>query len=377
MKTIRICTIMFALALLASCGGGAKDPKEKKQKELDAKRKELATLQSEIQKLEKELGDSSSKDNRALVELDTLVSEPFRHYVEIQGKVDAEENIAVSAKSPGVVTAIYVNEGDQVKKGQVLAQLDNQATVQGLEEVKSQLAFAENIYQKQKALWDKKIGSEVQYLNAKNNRDALVKKVETLNEQVELGKIKSPINGTVDEVMVKVGQFANPGPQTPAFRVVNFSKLKVRAEAPESYTGKVKKGNKVVIEFPDLKKELEGKLDFVAGVINPQTRTFFVEAPLESKSEYRPNMIAILKIVDYEGANTITVPVNAIQRLAGATYVMVARQEAGKMIARRAEIETGLTYNNRTEIKSGLKDGDVIIVTGAGEVNDGDPVKVK
>src|SRR6478672_7441154 len=148
MKSVRIIVVMFAIAVLASCGGG--DSKTKKQ-QLDAKRKELANLQSEIQKLEKELGDSSGKDNRALVVLDTLKKAPFRHFIEIQGKVDAEENIQVSPKSPGVVTAVYVNVGDQVKKGQVLAQLDNQATVQGVEEVKSQLAFAENIYQKQKA----------------------------------------------------------------------------------------------------------------------------------------------------------------------------------------------------------------------------------
>lgn len=366
---------MFALAVLASCGGG--DSKTKKQQQLDAKRKELATLQSEIQKLEKELGDSTGKDNSALVVLDTLKKAPFRHFIEIQGKVDAEENIAVSPKSPGVVTAIYVNEGDAVKKGQVLAQLDNQATVQGLEEVKSQLAFAENIYQKQKALWDKKIGSEVQYLTAKNNRDALVNKVATLNEQVALGRIVSPINGVVDEVMVKLGQFANPGPQTPAFRVVNFTKLKVRAEAPESYTGKIKNGNKVVIEIPDLKKEIEGKLDFVGGVINPQTRTFFVEAKLESKSEYRPNMIAVLKIVDYEGANVITVPVNAIQRSGSSTYVMVAREEGGRQVAKRVTITTGETYDNRTEIKSGLQPGDLLITTGAGDVNEGDPIKLK
>ena len=375
MKSVKIIVVLFAVAILASCGGG--ENKNKKQEQLDTKRKELAALQSEIQKLEKELGDTTAKDNRALVVLDTIVKAPFRHYIEIQGKVDAEENIAVSPKSQGSVTAIYVNEGDQVKKGQVLAQLDNQATVAGLEEVKSQLAFAENLYQKQKSLWDKKIGSEVQYLQAKNNRDALLTKLNTLNEQVALGKIVSPINGVVDEVMVKLGQFATPGPQTPAFRVVNFTKLKVRAEAPEAYTGKIKNGNKVVIVIPDLNKEIEGKLDFVGGVINPLSRTFFVEAKLESKQEYRPNMIAVMKIVDYEGKDVITVPVNAIQRSGSSSYVMVAREVGGKLTAKKVDIETGQTYDNRTEIKTGLQAGDHIVTTGAGEINDGDLIKLK
>lgn len=372
MRKIQAITLLLVLGILASCGGKL-NSKAQKQAELEKLKQQSADLQAKIKTLEDELRDTTNA-NIKLVEVDTLSTQKFKHYLEIQGKIDADENVTISAKTPGAITQINVNEGDQVSKGQVLAVVDNQVIRQSIEEVKSQLDFAKNIYEKQKALWDKKIGSEVQYLTAKNNKESLEKKMATLNDQLDMSYIKSPINGVVDEVAAKIGQNAAPG--VPAFRVVNLSKLMVKAEVPENFSGKVRTGDQAVIFIPDLKKEMDTKLSYVSKVVNVMSRTFTAETKLESNPMFKPNMVAVLKIVDYKADSAFVVPINVVQKSGGSAFIMVATNSGGKLIAHRKDVTVGQTYNGQAEIVSGLAAGDQIITVGFQDMNEGDQISL-
>jgi RND family efflux transporter MFP subunit len=276
---------------------------------------------------------------------------------------------------PGSITAIYVKEGDPVRKGQVLAQIDNTVMQQQIASTKQQLEFAENMFLKQKALWDQQIGSEVQYLTSKNAKENLEKALATLNDQLEMSRIKSPINGSVEEVNLKLGQMASPG--LPAIRVVNFSNVKVVAEVAEAYAPKIKPGNKVIVFFPDFNTEVESQIRFTSKYINPVNRTFISEVHLgPSKVEYRANMMAVVKINDYRNVSAFAVPVTLIRDTQSGKYIYVAREESGKLVARRLPVTVGSTYNGLAEITSGITAGDKIITTGFNSLIDGELIQI-
>jgi RND family efflux transporter MFP subunit len=288
--------------------------------------------------------------------------------------VDGEDNIAVSAQMAGSITAVFVKEGDQVRKGQILAQIDNSIIQQQIASTKQQLDFATNLYNKQKALWDQQIGSEVQYLTAKNNKENLEKALLTLNEQVEMTRIKSPINGSVEEVNLKVGQMASPG--LPAVRVVNFSTVKVVAEIAEAYAPKVSVGDKVIVFFPDFNTEIASQIRFTSKYINPVNRTFQSEVRLgSSKVEYRANMMAVVKINDYRNPSAFAVPITLIRDSQSGKFIYVAKEENGKLVARRLPVTVGSTYNGLAEITTGIATGDKIITTGFNSLIDGELIQ--
>jgi RND family efflux transporter MFP subunit len=300
----------------------------------------------------------------------------FDHYIEVQGKVDGEDNIAVSAEMAGSVIQVFVKEGDRITRGQTLAQIDNSMIQKQIEAVKQQLDFATTVYEKQKKLWDQKIGSEIQYLTAKNNKESLEKNLATINNQMSMTRIKSPINGTVEEVNLKVGQMAQPG--APAFRVVNFSTVKIMADIAEVYAAKVKTGNSVKLFFPDFGKEVNSSVRFSSKYINPVNRTFSVEMRLGPTPgvEYRANMLAVVKINDYSKRDAISLPINLVQDSPSGKYVVLAVTENGKTIARRQKVELGQNYNGLTEITSGLKQGDKVISSGYNSLVEGQLLKV-
>ena len=371
--TNKIFTLIILSAFIFACNQST----DEKKKELDGLKKEQATLSAKIKKLEDEIAvaDTSKKAKTLDVEVATVAAQPFRSYVEIQGKLDADENVTISSQMPGTVKTIYVKEGDNVKPGQVLAELDNSVAWQGAQELKAQLAFATDLYNKQKNLWDQKIGSEVQYLSAKNNKESLEKRMTTTNEQLELYKIKSPINGTVDDVSIKLGQTAAPG--LPAIRVVNMSSLKVKADVAESYAGKIHEGNPVSVEFPDQNKSFDSKVSFVSKVISAMNRTFSVQVNVSSDADLHPNMIAHLKIVDYQSTSSIVVPLNVVQNSEDGNYVFTAVKNAkGKSVAHKQMVKTGRDYNGQIEILEGLNEGDQLIVTGYQDVEDGELLKM-
>lgn len=358
--------------ILAACGGGG----ETKPAKLQRLKQEKAALEQEIAKLEKEVGKTDTTEKVKTVTLATLDDTTFQHFIDVQGSVDARENVNVFSKTPGVVTSISVKEGQAVSRGQVLGQVDDQLARAGVEEVRTQLELATTTYERQKNLWAQKIGSEIQYLTAKNNKESLERRLATLNEQLSQTRIISPISGTVDAVIVKLGDNAGPGAPQPAFRVVNSNALKVAANVAEGYAGRVKTGDQVRISFPDINKEISARISFASRTIDPLSRTIKVEVPLPADAALRPNMIAHIKIIDYTAPNAVVIPVNVIQYTMGKPYVVVAKNSNGKLVAQRKPIEMGRTYNDKAEIKDGLEPGERLITTGYQGLNDNDLIKL-
>lgn len=368
-KRFILLSISVCSLFLASCGGGeeANNLEALKHKQAELKT-ELADLAAQIAKLE---GDSANKF--VLVDAAAVVPQIFKTYINVQGRVDADENVALSAEMPGTITKINVKAGDEVTKGQVLAETDARAIQQSLSDLQTNADLVNQLYEKQKSLWDQKIGTEVQFLQAKTQKESMEKKMATLSEQLRMTKIISPIDGTVDAVDIKLGQLTAPG--MPAIRVINFSNLKVKADLAESYASKVHKGDEVMIKFPDSNDTITSKVNYSSRAISPLNRTFGIEVLLDSKKDYHPNQIAILNINDYKSANpVVSVALNHIQKdVKGQPFVLVAE---GSKAAKR-NVVLGKQYNGNVEIVSGLSETDLLITSGYDGLNDGDAIKIK
>ncbi|MFD0794153.1 efflux RND transporter periplasmic adaptor subunit [Mucilaginibacter litoreus] len=353
-----------ALLLLAACSNKPKD----KKAELANLQKQQAELNAKITKLQAEVGGNDSAKITEVGVVD-VKSGAFTNYIQIQGKIDAQDNVTAYPQSPGTITRINVKVGQHVSKGQVLAQLDASVLQQSIAQSEAQVALNQTLYNRQKALWDQKIGTEVQFLQAQTNLQASKKALSALREQAAMYRIVSPISGTIDQMDLKLGQVAQPG-QT-GIRIVNADILKVKADVPESYAGSVATGNKVKIVVPDANDSLTTNVTFAAKAIDPTSRSFAVEVRLPDRKSLRPNMTAILKIANYSKANTITIPVKAIQRAEDGDYVYVNANGTAK----RTVIKPGVTYGGMTEVLSGLKAGDQIVTEGAADIEDGDKIK--
>jgi membrane fusion protein (multidrug efflux system) len=343
--------------------------------QLEKLKKQKADLETQIASLEELVAKSdTSKKEIKIIEITTIPvkAQTFKTYIEVQGRIDADENVSLSSEIPGTITKINVKVGDEVSKGQVLAETDTRAIQQQMSDLQTSLDFASQVFEKQKKLWDEKIGTEIQYLQAKNTKESLEKKMSTMQEQLRMSKIISPINGNVDAVNVKIGQAIAPG--IPAIGVINFNNLKVKADVAESYASRIKTGNEVRIVFPDMNDSLTSKVNYASRAINAMTRTFNVEVILDNKKEYHPNMVAVLKINDYQSATPqLIVAEKYIQKGANESFIMIA--ENGKAV--KKSITINHQYNGNAEITSGLKDGDLIITEGYDLVNDGDAIKIK
>jgi RND family efflux transporter MFP subunit len=376
MKNIAYISLIAAGLTLSACGGesGSKSDKqaqlEKLKKELNGLETKTIKLKDEISILEKELGQSDAGSNSKLVEIETAKPSNFSSYIVLEGVADADQSTIATAKLPGTVTAVLVQPGASVKAGQILAKIDNSAISQGRAELENRLVFANTVFDKQKRLWESGIGTEIQYLTAKNQKEALEKSLATLDAQIDMYYIKAPIAGTIESVDLRVGQTAAPG--IPAFRVVNMSNIKVTTEVAETYSKKIKTGDNVQIQFPSIQKTVESRVSFASKFIDPMNRTFKVEVRLGSIENLKPNMVAKIKITDYQAKNAISVPTNAIQRTENGEFVMVAEMNNAKeFVAKKRQIVSGKSSDGRTEILSGLKESDAVIVVGFQELNEG------
>lgn len=369
--------IGLTTALLMSCSS------EEKKSDVASKKQELAELKSQqtelsakIKTLETEIGklDPQQAEQAKVKEVTVapLATTTFKHFVELQGTIDAKNNVQVSPKSGGAVTAVYVKEGDAVKAGTVLAKIDDQILRESLEEIKSQLTLANTVFEKQANLWKQQIGTEIQYLQAKNNKEGLEKRLATLNAQLSQSNVTSPISGVVDRVNVKAGETAMPG--VGIVNVVNLSQLKVVAKVADTYAGSVRRGDAVVIRFPDINKELTSRISFVSTTVDPLSRTFTIEAPLPSDNSLKPNMLAQVKINDISKAKTIVINQNLVQSTENGQLVYVAVNESNKKVAKARTVKTGLSYGGQIEITDGLQSGDQIITQGYQELVDGQPI---
>jgi RND family efflux transporter MFP subunit len=375
MKTIIQTT--FIAILLVACNASSLESKKKSLEEL---KKEQSKLEEKIKALELEIAklDTSKKTSIEAIDIKTqaIASSTFETYIDIQGKVDADQSVAVSSQMPGMITQIRVKPGDEVSKGQVLAETDASTMLQQLSDLETNLNLVTQIFIKQQNLWNQNIGTELQFLQAKTNKLSLEKKVGLMREQIRMTKIISPINGTVDAVNVKVGQTVAPG--LAAINVVNFSHLKVKAELAETYSNRIKEGNTVQIFFPDINDSISAKVSYASKSINPMSRTFTVEVPLANNKNLRPNMVAKLKIKDYVSIKpTIVIPVKFIQKGVEESYVLIAKN--GKAVKKKVLV--GKEYNGLAEIisgtENGVTDGDLLIIEGYDLINDGDPISLK
>jgi RND family efflux transporter MFP subunit len=387
-----------ALVFLSSCGESKKDGNaalndkkvalEKLKGEKEKVDGEIASLEKEIAKLDT---SAAAQQKTKLVAIQTLAITDFAHYIELQGRVDAENVSYITPRGgPGQVKAIYVKQGQLVKKGQLLLKLDDAiiqqnivAAKQGLESIKTQLSFAKNIYQRQKNLWDQGIGTEVQLITAKNNVATLENQLEASQENVKSIQVQSntslvysDVNGVADMMTVKVGEiFGAAGGGV--IKIVNNSLLKVTSNIPENYLGTVSRGSAVIVQMPDVNKTFNTTVDFVGASIDIINRGFVVEAKLPADPALKPNQIALMKIKDYAVDNTIAIPLNTLQNDEKGKFVMVASTENGKMIARKRIVNIGLLSGDLLEVKTGLKAGDVLVTEGYASLYEGQLLTTK
>jgi membrane fusion protein (multidrug efflux system) len=374
MKTINLSIAgIVVLFFMFSCSSDKQAQLTKlKQQETDLAEK-IRNLETEIKSGKKDLLNTEEFKFIGLTEVKTRI---FDHYIRVQGKLDGDQNAAVFAEAPGTVYARYADVGQVVTKGQVLAQIDDQQYLSQLEGLETQYKFASDMFDKQQRLWDQKIGSEVQYLQSKTSKESLERQLSSLKQQVDKFKIKSPIDGTIEECNIKVGSVVSPDPRLTAFRVVAFKNLKVTAEVSEAYSAQVQKGDKLVVLFPDVNKQVEAEVSFVSKYINPVNRTFLIETRISSSSpDLKANMIAIIQINDYHTENAVVVPMNVIQKDETGSYVYVVRPKDSLSAAYKQPVVIGNSYNGVAEIVKGLAAGDKVVSTGYQELIDGEYIR--
>lgn len=370
MKKILAITLLSIIGFSACKQGEQSGDKKTQLAEL---KKQQASLNTQIAALEKELNasDTTRKQKEAPVTVAPVTPSVFNHYIELQGAVVAEDEYFLNAKAAGTIIRMNLNVGDRVKAGQVVADIDDDMLQQQLNELQKRYELAKEVFEKQESLWKQNIGSEVQFLTAKNNKEALEKTMATIAKSREYYKVVVPVSGVVEEVTLKLGQVISPG--IPLAKIVNFSKLKLKADVPESYAGKIRSGNSVVVSFPDLQKDMSSKVSYVGSSVNAINRTFKVEVPLKGgESGLLPNMLGVIKVVDYSKTGAIVIPINMIKKDLEGDYVLV--EDAGK--AKKVSVKVGQLYADQAEISSGLKMGDKLIMTGHENLNEGDILKI-
>jgi membrane fusion protein, multidrug efflux system len=373
MKSKLIGFIIVAI-LATACGNTKKDS----EGSLNDKKAQLEKLKSEQKKINEDIAkletDIKKEDPNAIVTNAKLVSvlplatTDFSHYIELQGRVDAQ-NISYVAPpngQGGIVKALYVTQGQAVRKGQVLARLDDQLIRQQIEPLRVQLASAEDTYRRTKSLWDQGIGTYQQVLSAKTQMESLSKQIGVIQKQAALMTVTAPSSGIADQVNVRVGEmFVGATQAGPQIRIVNTSNLKVVASVPENYLGRVKVGSKIQIVLPEQNNRvIDAVVNVVQKVIDPNTRSFNIEAKIPSDASLKPNQIAQIRILDYSAKEVIAIPLNVVQSDENGKYVYVMEKSGDKMIAKKKAVTVGESYSDLIEIKSGLTQGEQLVTEG-------------
>lgn len=376
MKPQSIITI-FIMALVAfSCSQAPEDIEGKKARLAEAK-SEIKSLQSEISGLETQLTAEDSTFNK-VVESATLITtvaaskEIFEHMIELRGNVESRTNLNVSAEMMGQLTAVNIREGQSVTKGQVLATIDSENLEKSIDELDNQLSFATTIFEKRDRLWKKNIGTEIDYLQAKNNKEALEKQLATLQTQLDKSEVKAPFSGTIESVPVRQGEIIQPG--MPVAYLVGNSDMYIKAEISESFIGKFKRGDKVLVNVPSIEKQFDSQVLSVGNVINPASRTFTIEVKLPRiGSMLKTNLITLIKLTDYASDNAVVIPSRIIQEDLEGNFVYLVD---GKR-AKKVHVKLGYSYDNHTEVVSGLSGGEIVVDKGNRSVSDGTIVSIQ
>lgn len=331
-----------------------------------------AELQTQITKLDEAIASLDTKVEEALVSVMTVKDTVFSHYLEVQGNVQTKENLIIYPQFSGILTSLNVVSGQKVSKGQLLGMIDDGGLSQQLAQAQSQLDLAKTTFERQKRLWDQKIGSEIQYLQAQTNMVSQQKMVSQIKAQLAKTKIVAPFSGVIDETLIERGQVVAPGQGL--MRIVNLNNMYVSTSVPETYIGKLKVGTSVDVYLTSLDKNYSGKIRQVANNINPNNRTFTIEVSVPNKENLlRPNQVAKLRIVDYTAKNAIVVPTNVVQEDGDKNkFVFIVTNTKGTTgIAKKVLVELGQSSNNVTEILSGLSADDIIVTEGVNTISDG------
>lgn len=350
---------------------------ENKKEEYEKAKTELAELKAKVQELKVELeaaGVLQKNENLSLVTIFKLEPAVFEHSIDIRGTVKSRGNITITPETPARVNKVLVKEGEKVKMGQTLVVQDAEVLLNTIAELRTSLDLAKTIYTRQKKLWDQNIGSEVQYLEAKNRKQSLERKLVTANSQFAKTRIQAPFSGTIDKVDVRVGQNIQPG--QPILRLVSLTDMYIKATVSESYVGRFESNQEVSIFFPSTGEELEAKISAIGQVIEPKNRTFELEIIIPFGSKIIPNMVAVISISDYENEKALAIPTNIVFTDSKGFFVYQLKKSEGKDVAIRTDITLGLTAGINTEILSGLAEGDVIIDKGIYDISNGSQVKI-
>lgn len=398
MKKIQLSIISIATLLMVACSSSTNDLKSKKA-EVEKLKKEVLATTEKIKKLETEIAkldtntQTKTNENAKLIGTTIIANADFKHFIDIQGKVDADNISYVSPRlGGGQVKAVFVKKGDYVKKGQMILKLDDAiarqsliAAKQSLETIKTQVALAKDLYNRQNNLWKQGIGTEVQLISAKAQAETLEKQLltgeanyRTAQEQASALNVMSDVDGVVDELNVRPGEFFTGFiGNMPQVKIVNTKTLKVVTEVPENYIARVQLGTPVELFLTDINKTYNSKISFAGKTINPNNRSFTAEAKIPYDGLTRPNQNVQIKIQDYTSKNAIAVPVNTIQTDDKGKYVYVAIKEGNNLVARKKQVTVGELSGNLIEVKTGLSSGDELITEGFQTVYDGQSLRTK
>lgn len=365
---------ILAVMVLAACSATSTDDKKEKEEELKTYKTELSELKKKIAKLEDELADGSAKGVVAVVAT-PVEPELFEHFINVTGHVQADKNIIVSPETSGKIVSIDVKEGQRVSKGQVLARLNTEMIERSLDEVKINLELAETTFERQANLWEQNIGSEMEYLQAKSQKESLQQKMEALEAQMDMAVVRAPINGVVDDIIQRQGEMANPA--APFARLVNIDQVYISADVSETYLQKIKDSDPVEVEFPVLDKTIQATIYRTSAVIDPDSRTFRLRINLSNADgNIKPNMLSVLKLKTFAAKDAIVVPSILVKKDFTGEFVFIASEMEGKTVAKKQYIETGIKDNNNTLVTKGLNAGDLLITTGYAQVVDGSVISL-
>lgn len=381
--------ILIAAVALSSCGDGKVSSIEDliTQGDLEAirtKKSELSeqqkALDSQLQKLDSAISTFKGNEKLPLVTTIAAKAEKFVHFLELQGDVKTKQNVLIYPEMPGTLQRVYVIEGQRVSKGQLLASIDDGGMGSQVSQLKTQAELAKTTFDRQERLWEQKIGSEIQYLQAKANYEATENAVKQAQSQLGKSTIRAPFSGIIDDVIKDQGTVVSPGPGSEVFRIVNLSNMYIEVDVPESYLGGIQKGKEAIVYFPILGDSITSIIRQTGNFINPSNRAFTVEIPVTNKKgNIKPNLTAKVSLNDYTSENAITILQSIISENAeGEQYVYIATKTDKENVAvvNRQIIETGKTQGSMVEVLSGVSDGDQLVKEGARSVKDGQNVQI-
>lgn len=362
------------MVFLAACSSKVDNPGDTEEilKQISEYKSQIGELNKKISDLEKELNSADSNEGVA-VETQVVKHEPFNHYIEVTGTAEAVNSAFISPEINGQVKEIFVTEGQRVSKGDLLLKINSSVTENSINEVKTSLDLAKTVYDKQKQLWEKNIGSEIDYLQAKNNVEALESRLETLYAQRDMAEIRAPIGGIIDDISVKKGEMASPGMQI--IQLINLDEVYINADVSEAYISNVYKGEKVLLEFPSYPDiSMEVPVYRIGNIIKEANRTFKLQLKINNEEgRIKPNILAKIKINDYAIEESILLPSIIIKQDMKGSYVYIVEPES--QTAKKVYIETGRSYLDTTSVSGGLAPGDRVIVNGYNQVSTGTKVK--